>query len=43
MLQKAYTKVTSFATRHHLSNRIAAQAIAIQTVADVKSARGLFP
>jgi len=43
LLQKAYTKVISFAKRHRLSHRTAAQAIAIQTVADAKSARGLFP
>ena len=43
MLQAAYTKVTGFAKRHHVSHRTAAQAIAIQTVADAKSARGLFP
>ncbi len=43
MLQKAYTKVTGFAKRHQISHRTAAQAIAIQTVADVKSSRGLFP
>ena len=43
MLQKAYTKVTSFAKRHQLSHRSAAQAIAIKTVAEAKSARGLFP
>lgn len=43
MLQKAYTKVTSFAKFHQISHRTAAQAIAIKTVADAKSARGLFP
>ena len=43
MLQKAYIKVTGFAKRHKTSHRIAAQAIAIKTVADAKSARGLFP
>jgi glutamate dehydrogenase (NAD(P)+) len=43
MLQKAYVKVTGFAKRHKLSQRSAAQAIAIKTVADAKSARGLFP
>ena len=43
MLQKAFTKVTSFAKHHNLSHRTAAQAIAIKTVADAKSARGLFP
>ena len=43
MLQKAFTKVTGFAKRHKISHRTAAQAIAIKTVADAKSARGLFP
>jgi glutamate dehydrogenase (NAD(P)+) len=43
MLQKAYVKVTGFAKRHKVSHRTAAQAIAIKTVADAKSARGLFP
>ena len=43
MLQNAYVKVTGFAKRHKVSNRTAAQAIAIKTVADAKSARGLFP
>jgi glutamate dehydrogenase (NAD(P)+) len=43
MLQTADAKVTTFAKRHKLSNRHAAQAIAIKTVADAKSARGLFP
>lgn len=43
MLQKAYAKVTGFAKRHHIPHRTAAQAIAIRTVADAKSARGLFP
>jgi glutamate dehydrogenase (NAD(P)+) len=43
MLQKAQVKVTAFAKRHKLSQRMAAQAIAIRTVADTKSSRGLFP
>lgn len=43
MLQKAYANVTGFAKRHKISHRTAAQAIAIKTVADAKSARGLFP
>jgi len=42
-LQKAYKNVTAFAKQHKVSNRTAAQAIAIKTVADAKSARGLFP
>lgn len=43
MLQNAYSKVTGFAKYHNLSHRMAAQAIAIKTVADAKCARGLFP
>jgi glutamate dehydrogenase (NAD(P)+) len=43
MLQKAHAKVNAFAKRHKLTHRNAAQAIAIKTVADAKSARGLFP
>lgn len=43
MLQKAQTKITAYAKRHKLSQRMAAQAIAIRTVADAKSSRGLFP
>jgi glutamate dehydrogenase (NAD(P)+) len=43
MLQAAFTKVTGYAKRHGISHRTAAQAIAIKTVADAKSARGLFP
>ncbi|MEI8037600.1 MAG: hypothetical protein WCJ14_04340 [Verrucomicrobiota bacterium] len=38
-----FLDLSAFAKRHHLSHRTAAQAIAIQTVADAKSARGLFP
>ena len=43
MLQKAFTRVTGFAKHHKIPHRTAAQAIAIKTVADAKSARGLFP
>lgn len=43
MLQKAFTQVTRTAKRHKIPNRMAAQAIAIRTVADAKTARGLFP
>lgn len=43
MLQAACSRVADFAKRHKISNRTAAQAIAIKTVADAKSARGLFP
>jgi glutamate dehydrogenase (NAD(P)+) len=42
-LQHAQAAVVSFAKKHKLPQRIAAQAIAIKTVADAKSARGLFP
>ena len=34
---------SAFANKHKISQRMAAQAIAIQTVADAKAARGLFP
>lgn len=43
MLQEAYRNVVEFAGRHQISMRVAAQAIAIKTVADAKSSRGLFP
>jgi glutamate dehydrogenase (NAD(P)+) len=43
MLQRAQARVTAFANKHKISQRMAAQAIAIQTVADAKAARGLFP
>ncbi|MES2995653.1 MAG: Glu/Leu/Phe/Val dehydrogenase [Verrucomicrobiota bacterium] len=43
ILQAAQSRVTVFAEKHGISQRLAAQAIAIQTVADVKTARGLFP
>jgi glutamate dehydrogenase (NAD(P)+) len=43
MLQHAQVKVVAFAEKHRVSQRMAAQAIAIRTVADAKSARGLFP
>ncbi|MFK7849498.1 MAG: Glu/Leu/Phe/Val dehydrogenase [Akkermansiaceae bacterium] len=42
-LNTAFDKVVAFANRHGISNRMASQAIAIKTVADVKSSRGLFP
>lgn len=42
-LHASFEKVTGFAKRHGVSQRTAAQAIAIKTVADAKSARGLFP
>ncbi len=43
LLQKSFAKVTGFAKRHKVSQRMAAQAIAIKTVADAKASRGLFP
>ncbi len=43
MLQSAQAHVTSFAKKNKLSQRTAAQAISIQTVAEAKASRGLFP
>lgn len=43
MMQRAFEKVTSFAERHKIGQRTAAQALAIKTVADAKALRGLFP
>jgi glutamate dehydrogenase (NAD(P)+) len=43
MMQRAFEKVTSYAERHKIGQRTAAQAIAIKTVADAKALRGLFP
>jgi glutamate dehydrogenase (NAD(P)+) len=43
MMHKTQSKVAAFAKRHKLSQRTAAQAIAVRTVANAKSARGLFP
>ena len=43
LLQASFEKVTAFAKRHEISHRMAAQAIAIKTVADAKAARGMFP
>lgn len=42
-LNKAFEQVTVYAKRSKIPHRMAAQAIAIRTVADAKSARGLFP
>lgn len=42
-LQKAFEKVTAYGKRKNIPMRMAAQAIAIQTVAAAKSARGMFP
>jgi glutamate dehydrogenase (NAD(P)+) len=43
MLESAFARVLSFAERHSLSHRSAAQALAIKTVADAKAQRGMFP
>jgi len=43
LLARAMAKVGDFALRNRISNRMAAQAIAIKTVADSKAARGMFP
>ena len=43
LLHASFEKVMGFAKRNGVSHRMAAQAIAIKTVADAKSARGLFP
>jgi len=43
LLHASFEKVTGFARRNGISHRMAAQAIAIKTVADAKAARGLFP
>lgn len=42
-LHAAFEQVTSYAAKHKLPNRMAAQAIAINTVANAKATRGLFP
>lgn len=42
-LEGGFNRVLHFAGRNQLSNRTAAQAIAVHTVADVKAQRGLFP
>ncbi|BCX47843.1 glutamate dehydrogenase [Haloferula helveola] len=43
ILEGAFNRVLQFAERHGLAHRTAAQALAIQTVAEVKSQRGMFP
>lgn len=43
LLQASFEKVIGFARRNSISHRMAAQSIAIKTVADAKAARGLFP
>lgn len=43
ILEGAFNRVLQFASRHGLAHRVAAQALAVKTVADVKAQRGLFP
>lgn len=43
MLQTAHQEIMHFAHKHQVSQRMAAQAIGIKTVADAKAAHGLFP
>jgi glutamate dehydrogenase (NAD(P)+) len=43
LLHTSFEKVTGFAARNGVSQRVSAQAIAIKTVADAKAARGMFP
>lgn len=43
MLETAFARVLAFAERNKLSNRMAAQSLAVKMVADVKAQRGLFP
>ncbi|MFC7337398.1 Glu/Leu/Phe/Val dehydrogenase [Haloferula chungangensis] len=43
MLEGTFARVLNFAKQNNLPQRTAAQALAIKTVADVKSSRGLFP
>ncbi|MBK1881871.1 Glu/Leu/Phe/Val dehydrogenase [Luteolibacter pohnpeiensis] len=42
-LHASFEKVVGFAQRNNISQRTAAQAIAIKTAADAKAARGMFP
>jgi glutamate dehydrogenase (NAD(P)+) len=42
-LQGTFEKVTGFAKRHQLTHRMASQALAVETVAVAKAARGMFP
>lgn len=42
-LQNAQTKVLSYAKRHKIPQRVAAQAIGVASVANAKATRGLFP
>lgn len=43
ILQNAHARLVAFAEKQGISQRMAAQSIAIQTVAEAKTARGLFP
>eukprot|EP00903_Cladosiphon_okamuranus_P003704 g3702.t1 len=42
-LHSAFEQVVTFAARNGISHRMAAQALAIKTVAEAKTSRGLFP
>jgi glutamate dehydrogenase (NAD(P)+) len=43
MLERSFLRVAQFAKTRGVSNRVAAQALAVQTVAEVKDQRGMFP
>jgi len=43
MLKKAFDKVMWFAKQNNIPNRVAALALGVKEVADVKAQRGLFP
>lgn len=42
-LEAAFHRINQFAERHSLDMRVAAQSLAVQTVAEVKGQRGMFP
>lgn len=43
MLERSFLRVAQFAKSRGVSHRVAAQALAVQTVAEVKDQRGMFP
>lgn len=43
LLEGAFSRVVKFAADNNLPTRVAAQALAVKTVADVKTQRGMFP
>jgi glutamate dehydrogenase (NAD(P)+) len=43
MLERTFNRVLHFGERHGVGNRVAAQALAVHTVAEVKDQRGMFP